>query len=43
MSDQGFRILVSTASAMSLPKEFHEQCEYSLEVQFLKVLIFPNM
>ncbi|XP_066370487.1 uncharacterized protein [Miscanthus floridulus] len=26
----------STASAMSLPKEFHEQCEYSLEVQFLK-------
>ncbi|ONM05869.1 exportin-4 isoform X4 [Zea mays] len=28
----------STASAMSLPKEFHEQCEYSLEVQFLKIL-----
>ncbi|KAL6883263.1 hypothetical protein ACP4OV_010677 [Aristida adscensionis] len=25
-----------TASAMGLPKEFHEQCEWSLEVQFLK-------
>lgn len=26
----------STASAMGLPKEFHEQCQWSLEVKFLK-------
>ncbi|GJM84806.1 hypothetical protein PR202_ga00512 [Eleusine coracana subsp. coracana] len=25
-----------TASAMGLPKEFHEQCEWSIEVHFLK-------
>ncbi|GJN20859.1 hypothetical protein PR202_gb08288 [Eleusine coracana subsp. coracana] len=27
-----------TASAMGLPKEFHEQCEWSTEVHFLKML-----
>uniref|UniRef100_J3N3E7 Exportin-4 n=1 Tax=Oryza brachyantha TaxID=4533 RepID=J3N3E7_ORYBR len=26
----------ATASAMCLPKEFHDQCEWSLEVKFLK-------
>uniref|UniRef100_A0ACD6AMA3 Uncharacterized protein n=1 Tax=Avena sativa TaxID=4498 RepID=A0ACD6AMA3_AVESA len=26
----------STASSMGLPKEFHEQCQWSLEVKFLK-------
>uniref|UniRef100_A0A0D9XKK9 Exportin-1 C-terminal domain-containing protein n=1 Tax=Leersia perrieri TaxID=77586 RepID=A0A0D9XKK9_9ORYZ len=26
----------ATASAMCLPKEFHEQCQWSLEVKFLK-------
>ncbi|KAG8088719.1 hypothetical protein GUJ93_ZPchr0010g10091 [Zizania palustris] len=26
----------ATASAMGLPKEFHEQCEWSLEVKFMK-------
>lgn len=31
-----------TASAMGLPKEFHEQCEWSMEVHFLKVIFFWN-
>lgn len=30
----------STSSAMGLPREFHEQCRASLELDYLKVLLF---
>lgn len=37
LSSQVSEFSPSTSSAMGLPKEFHEQCRRSLELDYLKV------